>query len=117
MQVVVRGSRLPVLNGQLRVARAEAADGGKGSSQRAVGMGWDGMGPPGRGDATEMIELKERLDNALQQKVWILGGPAWGWAQWSLWVSSSSGSSVVRGFQMWLRTLGVVTLGEWVGER
>lgn len=119
MQVVVRGSRLPVLNGQLRVARAEAADGGKGSSQRAVGMGWDGMGwaPPGRGDATEMIELKERLDNSLRQKVWILGCPAWGWAQWSLWVSSSSGSSVVRGFQMWLRTLGVVTLGEWVGER
>lgn len=48
MQVVVRGSRLPVLNGQLRVARAEAADGGKGSSQRAVGMGWDGMAPPGQ---------------------------------------------------------------------
>lgn len=117
MQVVVRGSRLPVLNGQLRVARAEAADGGKGSSQRAVGMGWDGMGPPGRGDATEMIELKERLDNSLRQKVWILGCPAWGWAQWSLWVSSSSGSSVVRGFQVWLRTLGVVRLGEWAGER
>lgn len=57
------------------------------------------------------------MDNALEQKVWILDGPAWGWARWSLWVSSCSGSSVVRGFQEWLRTVGVVMLGEWEGER
>ena len=77
-------------------------------------MGWT---PQGSGDGTEMVELKERLDNALQQKVWILGDPAWDWAQWSLWVSSCLGSSVVRGFQEWLRTLAIVRLGEWEGER
>lgn len=32
-------------------------------------------------------------------------------------LSSSLGSSVVLGFQEWLRTVGVVRLGEWEGER
>lgn len=81
-------------------------------------MGGGGRpGPQGSADGTGMRELEERVDNALEQKVWILGGPAWGWARWSLWVSSCSGSSVVRGFQEWLRTVGVVMLGEWEGER
>jgi len=59
----------------------------------------DSKPPQGIGDSPRLPELNEWCPT-LRHRIWGLGGPVWNWnwTQWSRWVLSTSGYSVILWF-------------------